>query len=602
MVRSGDAINTIPFSIIPIISQYSSTHWSQSFQWQSALGIIEVYDKNGNARQIGVLILTKLSRFIEESSRSFEAIQNFIKHIEESKYASLTFFTFNGSTISVFNFTKNHVYLLRSSSLVRLVDKEGSVEGTTKSNDKIIVFSPSFQDSIVENRLLSLIQKSDEKNLKESVELELHKYKSLEAGGMLIILIHQGIIEESNTASIITGEKKQRRFTHTKEVVYARLIKLARRLRITKKLFQIVVFAVITLAFLASVLIGITKKMNDQKRASAQSAIILAQSSYDEAMSLISLNPQRSRDKLLEGKEKLLAVEHIVSEKSKEGRQIHELLQNIANNMDLAMRISHVKPVLYYDASLIKPQAGIDFITLVDDTMLGLFDKKNNTVFAVNIDSKNGQVVAGGEDFSGAIALSGSSDALFVLTANGIQEARLEDKKTIRNVIAKDESWNTVTKLYSYAGNQYILDVGSNRIWKYQSNQKGVFSERREYLNPDEFPQFQDVTSFAIDGSVWMGTNKGEVRKFSLGKEETFSLQGIEPSLGTELIVYTTDTLVHLYIVDVKNNRMVVVDKNGSYVAQYSWEKGIVPTDFVVSEDKKIVLLLVNGTIQSFVL
>ena len=101
-----------------------------------------------------------------------------------------------------------------------------------------------------------------------------------------------------------------------------------------------------------------------------------------------------------------------------------------------------------------------------------------------------------------------------------------------------------------------------------------------------------------IDGSVWVGTTKGQILHFTQGQVNPFVPQGVDPALGNEIHVYTTDDTKNVYLLDADNSRVVVLDKNGVYLAQYRWTGGR-PRDFVVSEENKKILLLIDGKIYS---
>jgi DNA-binding beta-propeller fold protein YncE len=103
----------------------------------------------------------------------------------------------------------------------------------------------------------------------------------------------------------------------------------------------------------------------------------------------------------------------------------------------------------------------------------------------------------------------------------------------------------------------------------------------------------------AIDGSVWLGTSNGKILRFTQGKENTFVSKGVDPTFGTKLAVYTSDNAKNVYVLDSQNNRVVVLDKEGMYLSQYRWKDAVTPSNLVVSEEEKKILLLSGGKIYS---
>ncbi len=102
-----------------------------------------------------------------------------------------------------------------------------------------------------------------------------------------------------------------------------------------------------------------------------------------------------------------------------------------------------------------------------------------------------------------------------------------------------------------------------------------------------------------IDGSVWLGSTNGTLSRFSGGKENSITPQGVEPKFGKNLQVFTTDESKNVYVMDSDNSQVVTWDKDGAYMAQYVWGSSFAPTGFVVSEKTKRILLLSSGKIYT---
>ena len=64
-------------------------------------------------------------------------------------------------------------------------------------------------------------------------------------------------------------------------------------------------------------------------------------------------------------------------------------------------------------------------------------------------------------------------------------------------------------------------------------------------------------------------------------------------------MVYTDDTSKNVYVLDNQNKRIAVLDKEGTYLAQYAWEEPQAFSGFVVSEPQKKIFLLAGGKIYA---
>jgi hypothetical protein len=357
---------------------------------------------------------------------------------------------------------------------------------------------------------------------------------------------------------------------------------------------------IVSLLFIGSIGYGVYRQVSDGKRLSAQSRLRDAAALLDEAKALSSLNPMKANESLTRAKALVGEVYPLVSDNSKESRQAKMLEDEIGHNLDITLQLKRVELQTYYDPSLLSPDATISSFSLIDDRMLAIIDGRAGKTYAIGIPNKSAILIGGGKSFIGAYGVAGTSNTLYTLVPEGIHGSRIEDKKTTEFLVRRDEAWKKVQMIVSYGANIYLLDEGNARIWKYVGTESGSFGERTEYLNPDEFPTLNNITSFVIDGSVWMGTDDGSVLKFSLGKQDTFKASGGQTPLGKRLLAYTTEDMDLLYIIDSDNKRMVVNTKDGQYVAQYVWNGGGDVVSFAISGSQRIALLLVDGKLWSF--
>jgi hypothetical protein len=321
----------------------------------------------------------------------------------------------------------------------------------------------------------------------------------------------------------------------------------------------------------------------------------------DEGMALRDLNPVKGRERLTQAKAILEPVIKTLSAGKAEDAEIIELYRQISDNLTLSLRISEVSPELYFEAGLLKENAGINRMSFSGET-LSLADTAGKTVFLLKLPSKSGIVAGGGEYVGAGSFITSGPASIFLESGDIVYELATDGSGKNKTVIRNDGGWGKIIGITWFGGNIYLLDQDKGRIWKYvgTGDKAKPFSERREYLNPDVFPDFSTATGMNIDGNVWITTLQGRIMKFSQGREQEFVTQGIEPVLGTDILLYTDDTIEHLYILDRINQRTVSLTKDGVYVAQYVWKNTLVPSGLAVSESLKKVFLLADGKIYSF--
>jgi hypothetical protein len=133
-----------------------------------------------------------------------------------------------------------------------------------------------------------------------------------------------------------------------------------------------------------------------------------------------------------------------------------------------------------------------------------------------------------------------------------------------------ESEWKQVTALHIWAGNIYVSDPGAGQIWKYPVTETG-FGGRQDWIATTSTANSSGTTSMAIDGNVWLaGGNGGRILKLAGGNAETITIVGLSKGLGDDVEIYTSDTVTNLYLLDRANKRVVVADKTGQYVEQWS--------------------------------
>lgn len=358
----------------------------------------------------------------------------------------------------------------------------------------------------------------------------------------------------------------------------------------------VLVSAILILLFIVSVVLGIRKQMGQKVHSDVARILTTAQHAFDEGVSLLELNPVKGRERFTVARDELAPLRESLSPSSIEGKAVAKLYKDVTDQLTIAMQVNRAEPALFYDLSLLKASAMISSLGQNSDTV-ALLDSRGLTVATVSISAKNGRIVAGGESYRGATLLTMHGDITYVIASSGIHRISREGKTTPL-IVKKDDQWGNIASFISYGGNLYLLDTAKSRIWKYIATDLG-FSETREYLNPDTLPDLSLATGMAVDGGVWVGTRDGKVLHFVGGREESFTPRGVQPSFGKILVVATTEEDKNLYVLDSDNKRVVVLDKDGMYLAQYVWSGSLTPTQIVVSEKLKLILLLGGGKLYS---
>lgn len=600
-----------------VVGPTDDIHWGQVLILPHAYSVVEIYDPDGRAQSLGVALLAHVSRILEEPLASLHQIEAALSVISMTSVVSIIVLVPVGSVVYLVMKGEGGVFLKRGDALAKLLTKSGSLSGEVQLGDTIYAASKSSYAALPQRVLVQILKSVDTQKAAEALTLVLHTQGHPEGGAALLCTIGEPIQPETEPAPIMVEPPRAPlfsvvRFTSVvKKLRHIRISSLrlfvsslprrfVNRFRTQPKRIQFFVAVILTGLFLASVAVGIVKQQSSSRRRVAEEAVIQAKRLMDEGVALLPLNMVKGRQRLAQAKAIVDPLIDTVSQRSDEGRLLAAVKQEIDEQAMQALQ-QYTSPLeLFYDASLVKSGGQISAMTL-EETDIGIADSVTSTVYHLALPTKKATVVAGGTAFSGVTSVGLHGETLFALTPPGIHAVSLDDKKTTNAVIKKVDEWGTIISLVSYGGNIYLLDTAKSRIWKYVAVDKG-FSELREYLNADTLPDLHKTTGMAIDGSVWMGTTDGKILRFTQGKENPIVVQGVEPAFAQSLYVYTNDTLKYLYVLEPRAKRVVVLEKDGLYLAQYRWEDDILPSAMVVSEQEKKILLLAAGKLYSITL
>jgi len=109
-----------------------------------------------------------------------------------------------------------------------------------------------------------------------------------------------------------------------------------------------------------------------------------------------------------------------------------------------------------------------------------------------------------------------------------------------------------------------------------------------------------DAVSLAIDGDLFLLKSDGQILKFVSGYQQEFTIAGLDPKLENPTEIWTYNNLKYLYILEPTHKRVVVLDKNGQMLQQYTSDSWQNPTGMIVDEENKVIYILDNNKIHRF--
>lgn len=229
-------------------------------------------------------------------------------------------------------------------------------------------------------------------------------------------------------------------------------------------------------------------------------------------------------------------------------------------------------------------------------------------------------------DIKSIRAITAKGGSLLILDSSGKQVVIISDKgaagksydiKSSDTFISADDRF-----IYTMGKSATSIDRGNGKVTDVAKNIKGtsfdIFGSNLytldgkdilKYKPPtyDSSSYFTDKPTFksppidiAISGPIWALEEDGGIERFTKGKKDDFELNGLTAPIGSGGKIYAEPELENVYVLDVKNQRVVALSDTGDFVTQYegSFIKGA--EGFAIDEEKKIGYILKNDTVYSF--
>ena len=313
---------------------------------------------------------------------------------------------------------------------------------------------------------------------------------------------------------------------------------------------------------------------------------------FDEAKALVSLNPVRSRELLgeIEGE-----VTKWKSDKvTKKDERVKQILGEWEAIRAEAMGIKSGEGKMVFDLGLLREGMTGEKLE-IRDGKLEVLDTQGDRLIEVDPVKKSGEIVAGKEALGQARLLATYPGKVIVFSDKGVVQCSMSNVQC-SVAVKPDEGWGEVKDMGVFAGNIYLLT--SNGVWRHQVTESG-YGAKQKWLADTEDAQGLGE-NMAIDGSIWVTeirNEKLEIRKYTRGVRESFTVSGLDKDLGENRIIYTDEDQENLYVLDRTNKRIVVLKKTGEYLQQYEGGEIGNATSLVVDEKVGKVYILAGSKI-----
>ncbi len=546
----------------------TETSWSQIYNAGNVYVILSLESKDPQKplQALGKeLISTLEGEYFSLETKNFstikKALSSVLEVLPDDTTATIVACAVVAGIVYVFAKGQGYIYLRRSTKIVPLLEPHDDLHGasgTLKHNDFLSLGTTSFYTLVPKETVFCAKDSADLSEL--ATPLVQNQPDGTAAGvGIWVKDTNQPIPDSVPQIHDYSATKQAANIpdtavpqvpepTETLPNRSSRQSSLIQRLQSMvspviaklglKRTFLLLLAIGLVVILISSVVSALQSRQSSQYATQFQEVYPPALKKYNEGKALLTLNKSLANDDFLSAKKQLEDNKLKFPEGTPERQQIDSLLVQITS---LATE----------DAQTIQPKE---------------VSSDSSPLLAAALAKPTAQV-------------SQDEAIVYTLTNDGISK---NDSPT--TLVKKD--WDKSRGFAAYGGNFYLLD--GKTVLKFTPATSGY--GRNTYVQGDVV--LANAVSIAVDGSVFVLSADGSILKFTKGIADPFSITGLQKPLVNPKQLFTNTNTDNLYIVDQGNNRIVVLQKNGTFVTSYTADilKNAVQID-VHEKEKKIYVL-----------
>ena len=148
-----------------------------------------------------------------------------------------------------------------------------------------------------------------------------------------------------------------------------------------------------------------------------------------------------------------------------------------------------------------------------------------------------------------------------------------------------------------YNSKIYLINTNDNEIYRFNTNTTKLRAPSKWLIDNIDLIQAIDIS---IDGHIYILNRDGTIIKLLSGEMVNFSLGLCEPPIEEADKLQVSRELDFIYILEKKNNRLLVFNKAGQFLMQYQSDRLQDLKDFQIDEERKIIYFLNGSKIYKF--
>lgn len=358
----------------------------------------------------------------------------------------------------------------------------------------------------------------------------------------------------------------------------------------------------IALICLALIFIGSITYIKIKENKEAQIA------QYNNTITIITEKKDEAEAHLLYGEEtKALEIlqeagrltETLPQKTEDEIAKVEDLKEQLSVLLLKLQKITSVDSPLVVDLLSTNQNAHVTQMVLLHDTLIayGLDDTAIYSIDPVTqqVEIKNHQMIT---QLSAADVPKENNKITFINQQNNVIEFNSDTQSFSTKDISYSVDEPAVKDLAIYNTRVYTLSAIHEQLFKHNPTQTGYDKGTPWIVNKED--SLSKAVSVAVDGDIYILTSEGKILKFYANTQQKFQITGLDPALENPTHMWTYSDVNNLYILEPTHKRVVIIDKEGNFIGQYTNEQWNDLQDFVINETEKTIFVLSGNKIYSF--
>lgn len=468
-------------------------------------------------------------------------------------------------------------------------DEVVSVSGFCKKNDLYFLATNDFFEKVPLGMITASLSTDDPETIAEVLNPVVHARQK--QGGIAAMVVKVDEDYSSFKTESVTVEPSFAKIDAKVKNVLSKLrmaVKLPRlKLSLPRKTTSLIVAAGFLSLLLVSVFFGWKKRAYEKKMARGRDLATEIEQKIAAATAIKNLDPENTLKLLNE-------TEVLIEEISGVEKTKTEFYRSQINALSAGLGGQAITPQMLFDYLLVTDQLSTeDFYS--DGKTAYLLDVVNKRLLGLNLETKKGEIVAGGEGIADKKTIIFSKNEVYLLGREKFFkiEKGAEEKKKLEEVGVIDEEARIVA-VGEWLGNLYFFDAAGKQIWKYLATEEG-FGGKKAWLSQDLNFGFDQVVDMGIDGSIWLLLQNGKIVKLTSGRLDKFEQQ-LPTGIGKAKLLAVSLASDKIAFWDEEKKIVWVFDKEGKFVSRLlvNLEKA---EGLAISPEGRVIYLLSGGKI-----